>query len=108
VKPQNDKDAEWSQGVKIRDGWCCEGCGALDRRFLESCHIEPKEFFPQLRHKLSNGKCGCLWLHAYMHRVDIGTQNLILIRLVKKLTERLYRPLTKCQKRLFGIENEEA
>lgn len=68
----DDKDVQWSLGVKIRAGWVCEelGCGegvGGDKKLLEAHHIKPKEQFPELRCDPKNGKCLCLFHHAAAH-----------------------------------------
>ena len=75
----------WSYEVKIKAGWVCEaeGCGELDRRLLESHHIIPKDLYPQLMHKLSNGKCLCIRCHAEAHKNNPEIAEMILERLEK-------------------------
>lgn len=75
----------WSYEVKIKAGWVCEaeGCGELDRRLLESHHIEPKDLFPQLMYELSNGKCLCIRCHAEAHKDNPEIAAMILERLNK-------------------------
>jgi len=94
-----EKLRRWSRRVKECAFFACRECG--ERQLIESHHIEPREKFPARIYDIDNGECDCLWLHAFMHKDDIVAQNLVLLRLCKKLTKRLYRPLTKCQKALF-------
>lgn len=95
----NSKDVEWALRVKQRDFFACIECGIRDRELLESHHIKPKEQFPELRHKLDNGECDCLWRHALQHKNNPVVMNMILLRLVKVLTK---EPLSKCQKALLS------
>lgn len=84
-------DFRWSIDVKIRAGWVCEECGELDRELLESHHIEPREVKPELAHDLNNGRCLCLWCHAWTgHKDNNVVRNMILARLALKLYGRLY------------------
>lgn len=93
---------EWSQGIKIRAGWACGHCGEMEKVLLDAHHIKPRQQFPGLIYETANGECLCLWMHAYMHRDNLVAQNLVLLRLCRILTAKLYRPLSKCQRMLFG------
>lgn len=77
-----DKQAKWSMNVKIRDGWVCQYCGEVDVKLLESHHIKPKEQFPELADDLENGKCACMWCHAWKgHKDNKPVRDMILARL---------------------------
>lgn len=96
-----DKDLRWRMDVLMRDFFACVGCGERDRKLLESHHIKPRAQFPELAHNLDNGETDCLWRHALQHKNNPVVMNMILLRLVHILTERLYKPLSVCQKALF-------
>lgn len=87
----DEKLQEWSLNVKIRARWSCESCGELDRKLLEAHHIKPVHLFPGLRYVFSNGKCLCLWCHAWKgHPDNEGIRNKILARLCVILVLRHY------------------
>lgn len=96
-----NKAARWSLDVKMKDFFACVGCGERDRSLLETHHIEPVHISPGLRYVVKNGEYDCLWRHALMHKNEPVIMNMILLRLVKLLTERLYNTLSKCQKALI-------
>lgn len=98
---------DWSRNVKIAAGWACARCGegAFDKAVLESHHIKPKHIFPKLIYDLKNGECDCLWGHALQHKDNPVIQNMILLRLVVLLTNRLYSQKTTCQIELEEICN---
>lgn len=101
-KYHTDRDKRWSLDVKMRDFFACVECG--ERKLLESHHVKPKEQFPELRCDLSNGECVCLWLHALRHKNNPVVMNMILLRLVKLLTKRVYGgQLSKCQRDLLSL-----
>jgi len=83
-----NKDAKWALEVKIRAGWVCEECGELDVDMLEAHHIKPRSIHPELAHEPDNGKCVCIWCHAFEHKGI--TRDHILARLAIKLYGRLY------------------
>lgn len=94
---------DWSRNVKIAAGWACKLCGeAFDKAILEAHHKKPKHLFPDLIYNLDNGKCICLWGHILKHKDNPVIQNMILMRLVILLTNRLYTQKTTCQKELEG------
>jgi hypothetical protein len=78
-----DELADWSRQVKIKAGWVCEfpGCGQLDKMLLESHHIKPVAFYPDLAKDLKNGNCRCIYHHAVEHWQDVNIRNMILARL---------------------------
>lgn len=94
---------DWSQQVKIKGGQVCERCGLglMDKELLESHHIEPIHLSPARMYDIDNGECICLWRHALKHKDNPVIQNMILLRLVVLLTDRLYKnQKTPCQEEL--------
>ena len=103
----NNKDLQWSRETKMRGGWVCRNCGELDLELLEAHHIKPRCLYPEAALDADNGECICMWRHALLHRDSPISMNLILLRLVKLLTGRLYKLQTKCQKELFAYEQSQ-
>lgn len=89
-KELNNHDAQWSREIKIRARWTCEypGCGEIDKTLLESHHIKSREQFPELMHEISNGRCLCLYHHAFAHTGIVRDH--ILARLAVILYRRMY------------------
>lgn len=87
-KYHNNKDAQWSREVRIKDGYICRNCGELDRSLLQAHHIKQKAQFPELAYNLDNGRCLCLLCHAKQH--SGWARLMILARLGLLLYQRLY------------------
>lgn len=84
----DNKDAQWSREVRMKDGYICRDCGELERSLLQAHHIKQKAQFPELAHNLDNGRCLCLLCHSKQHT---GWPRLmILARLGLLLYQRLY------------------
>lgn len=101
-----DKDARYALEVKVRARHTCEGfCGELNPKLLEISHKIPKYKRADLAYDLENGEYICLWLHALRHKNEPVIMNMILLRLVRILTESYCKPLSKCQKALLQPES---
>lgn len=84
----------------------CEfpGCGELDKSLLEAHHIKPKAQFPELKYDVKNGKCYCMWHHAWAgHKDNEVIRNKILARFCVILVLRQYpERREQCQRLLKG------
>ena len=59
---------EWKKGVRERDGYTCQRCGArLNGKQAEAHHLLPVWFMPERQFDLQNGICLCKACHKQLH-----------------------------------------
>lgn len=68
----NSNLTDWAYGVKYRDNFTCQDCGAKPNNpmLLQAHHIKPKRKYPKLQFDISNGITLCFECHK---KADLET-----------------------------------